>query len=229
MPSTYLELTNQVLRALNEVELTSSTFSTSRGLHSTAKDAVKRSIRKINAREFRWPFNAVETTQVLIIGQEAYNWPNDFKVSDWNSFQLQKDDNLLVGNKQLQFIKRNDYYHYLKDLDNNAGSDGRGSPDYVFEGHGKTWGVSPSPNETYSIKYRYWKQPSELVLYSDLTTIPSEYDYVILAGALSHMKLFKDDPTSTQLLQKEFLDGLSEMVQVFLSTDDRVSDTRVGF
>ena len=47
MASTYLVLINNVLRDLNEVELTSSTFSSSRGIQTSAKDFVNRAITDI--------------------------------------------------------------------------------------------------------------------------------------------------------------------------------------
>ena len=41
--STYLELVNNVLRDFNEVELTSSNFTSSRGIQTVVKDYVNRS------------------------------------------------------------------------------------------------------------------------------------------------------------------------------------------
>ena len=40
MASTYLTLVNNVLRDMNEVELTSSTFTSSRGVQTTVKDYI---------------------------------------------------------------------------------------------------------------------------------------------------------------------------------------------
>ena len=47
MASTYLTLVNNVLRDMNEVELTSSTFTSSRGVQTTVKDYINRSISDI--------------------------------------------------------------------------------------------------------------------------------------------------------------------------------------
>ena len=44
MATTYLTLVNNVLRELNETELTSSTFSSSRGIQTAVKDFVNKSI-----------------------------------------------------------------------------------------------------------------------------------------------------------------------------------------
>ena len=47
MATTYLTLTNRVLRELNETELTSSTFSSSRGVQTAVKDFVNKGIHDI--------------------------------------------------------------------------------------------------------------------------------------------------------------------------------------
>ena len=47
MATTYLTLTNSVLRELNETELTSSTFSSSRGIQTAVKDFINKGIHDI--------------------------------------------------------------------------------------------------------------------------------------------------------------------------------------
>ena len=50
MAETYLTLTNRVLTRLNEVELTSTTFTSARGIQTQVKNAINESIRYINQR-----------------------------------------------------------------------------------------------------------------------------------------------------------------------------------
>ena len=47
MATTYLVLSNRILRELNEVELTSTTFSSSRGIQTAVKEFVNKSIHDI--------------------------------------------------------------------------------------------------------------------------------------------------------------------------------------
>ena len=47
MSTTYLVLSNRILRELNEVEMTSTTFSTSRGIQTAVKDFINKSIHDI--------------------------------------------------------------------------------------------------------------------------------------------------------------------------------------
>ena len=57
MSGTFLSLTNSVLARLNEVQLTSSNFSSARGIQVQAQNAVNESVRYINQKEFQYPFN----------------------------------------------------------------------------------------------------------------------------------------------------------------------------
>ena len=47
MATTYLVLSNRILRELNEVELTSSNFSSSRGIQTAVKDFINKSVHDI--------------------------------------------------------------------------------------------------------------------------------------------------------------------------------------
>ena len=63
MAYTYLSTTNEVLRRLNEVELTSSTFPTATGIQKLAQDAINNSQRDIFMSEQEWPFAYATTSQ----------------------------------------------------------------------------------------------------------------------------------------------------------------------
>ena len=67
MATTFIDLTNKVLRRLNEVEMTSSDFASATGVQALAKDAVRDSIAKINQAEFEWPFNSAEHLSLIHI------------------------------------------------------------------------------------------------------------------------------------------------------------------
>ena len=126
--STFLALTNQLLRRVNEVEIAQADFLVTRGVQSVAKDAIKSAIAHINRAEFEWPFNAAVHSVTLVVGQEEYSWPQYFKVVDWNSFQIQKNESLGTTSKQLSHISRDTYYKDYRDADDDAGAVGVGLP-----------------------------------------------------------------------------------------------------
>jgi len=56
MATTYLDLTNEVLRELNEVPLTSSTFASATGIQKFVKDSINKSLFDIANEEPQLPF-----------------------------------------------------------------------------------------------------------------------------------------------------------------------------
>ena len=58
MATTYLQLTNELLRESNEVVLTSSNFSDAIGIQAHIKDCVNRAYSDIVSAEPRWSFLA---------------------------------------------------------------------------------------------------------------------------------------------------------------------------
>lgn len=229
MPSTYLDLCNKVLRRLNEVEIAADDFATVRGIQALVKDAVKASVAKINQAEFEWPFNAAEHTETLVAGQSEYTWPSYFKVSDWNSFQIQKDDSLNANYSTLSVIDRDVWYKSYRDADYEAGSAGRGIPTMVFQGHGNGFGVTPSPNAAYRVKFRYYLNYSDIIAYNDVTRIPESFDTVIVDGALYHLYMFKDNLESAQAAFIAFEDGIKDLQTLYINNYEYVRDTRVKF
>ena len=172
MASSFLDLCNNVLRKLNEVEISSSEFGSVRGVQALVKDAVVTAIAKINQAEYSWPFNASQYTQTCVVAQEEYGWPSLHKVTDWNSFQLIKDDSLGVGYSKLNFITLDEYFERYRNLDDDTGTTGRGVPTFVFPS-GNGWGLTPSPDKTYQIKYRYYQIPATLSVSTDTSRIPT--------------------------------------------------------
>jgi hypothetical protein len=56
MATTYLDITNEVLRELNEIPLTAANFASATGLQQFVKDAVNKSIFDIANEEPQLPF-----------------------------------------------------------------------------------------------------------------------------------------------------------------------------
>ena len=80
----FLQLVNDVCARVNETELTSANFAEARGFYSTAKNAVNSSIRMINQNEFQWPFNYVESEDILTAGTMRYETPANAKAVDFD-------------------------------------------------------------------------------------------------------------------------------------------------
>ena len=77
------------MRDLNEVELTSSTFSSSRGIQTAVKDYVNRAIDDIINADTEWPFTVTAKTFTTTVGKRLYSRSDlsttDTKTIDYDS------------------------------------------------------------------------------------------------------------------------------------------------
>jgi hypothetical protein len=229
MPSTYISLCNQVLRRLNEVEVAEGAFDSVTGVQALVKDAVKAAVAKINQAEFEWPFNAAEETDTLVVGQEEYSWPSFYKIADWNSFQIQENTAQGVGYTTLKYIERDEWYKKHRDNDYSSGTDGISVPRFVFPSHGNGYGVSPSPDKAYTLKFRYYQNYSDISAADDVTRIPDSYDTVLVDGALYHLYMFKDNLESSQASFMAFEKGIKDLQTLYINNYEYIRDTRVKY
>tara|TARA_Y100001937_G_scaffold89922_1_gene121623 strand:+ start:61 stop:1164 length:1104 start_codon:yes stop_codon:yes gene_type:complete len=122
MATTYLTLTNNVLRELNETELTSSTFASSRGVQTAVKDFVNKGIHDIYNETGEIPLLYSRTSQDLVVGDNEYDFPADFRKADMDSFFLKPKE--LVTNGE-----------FTSNISN--WTTGDGSPSHTSSGNGR--------------------------------------------------------------------------------------------
>jgi len=117
MALTFLSLTNSVITRMNEVELTSSNFTGSRGVQTQCKAAVNEAIRYINQREFGYSFNHASNSSTLVAGQTRYTVPASTKSIDYSTARIKKDSDLNAAGNNLVTLNYNEYID--KDYANN--------------------------------------------------------------------------------------------------------------
>jgi len=147
MATTYLTLTNRVLRELNETELTSSTFASSRGVQTAVKDFVNKGIHDIYNETGEIPLLYARTTQDLFVGDNEYDLPTDLRKVDMDSFSM--------GPKEL--ITNGEFESNI-----NSWTTGDGSPSHTTSGNGRLnlndaaayQAISTTVNKTYKIQIR---------------------------------------------------------------------------
>jgi len=97
MATTYLTLVNNVLNELNEPELTSTTFSSSRGIQTAVKKFVLKAMHEIFNSLSEVPDLYLSTTQDTNAGQRTYDLPSSaspqstdlqYRKIDWDTFRL---------------------------------------------------------------------------------------------------------------------------------------------
>ena len=147
MATTYLTLANSVLRELNETELTSSTFSSSRGIQTAVKDFINKSIHDIYNETGEIPLLYSRTTQDLTIGDNEYSFATDFRKADMDSFSM--------GPKEL--VTNGEFTSNIS-----SWTTGDGSPSYTSSGNGRLnlndaaayQAINTTVNKTYKIQVR---------------------------------------------------------------------------
>ena len=97
MATTYLTLCNRTLRELNETELTSANFSSSRGIQTAVKDFVNKSIHDIYNEAGEIPLLHTTVTKTTNIGTQEYSLESDMRKVDWDSFFLKPSELITNG------------------------------------------------------------------------------------------------------------------------------------
>ena len=147
MATTYLQLTNRVLRELNETELTSSTFASSRGIQTAVKDFVNKGIHDIYNETGEIPLLYSRTSQDLTVGDNEYSFPADFRKADMDSFVL----------KPKELVTNGEFTSNIS-----SWTTGDGSPSYTSSGNGRLnlndaaayQAISTTVNKEYKIQIR---------------------------------------------------------------------------
>ena len=147
MATTYLTLTNSVLRELNETELTSGTFSSSRGIQTAVKDFINKGIHDIYNETGEIPLLYARTTQNLFVGDNEYDFPADFRKADMDSFVL----------KPAELVTNGEFTSNISNW-----TTGDGSPSYTSSGNGRLnlndaaayQAISTTVNKEYKIQVR---------------------------------------------------------------------------
>ena len=147
MATTYLVLSNRILRELNEVEMTSTTFSSSRGIQTAVKDFINKSIHDIYNEGAELPLLHTTTTQALTTGDGEYDFPSDMRRVDFESFFL----------KPTELITNGEFASNIT-----SWTTGDGSPSHTSSGNGRLnlndaaayQSISTVKNKTYRIQVR---------------------------------------------------------------------------
>ena len=153
-----------------------------------------------------------------------------FDVTDPNSVKVENF-------RTLKKIERDEYFNHGRDADANSLAAGRGMPDHIFMDHGVGsglsqdlyFGITPSPDKAYKVKFNYFAVPFKLSEYNDITRIPDNFEHVIVDGAVHFMFTFKENMDAGQLALMSFQQGIKEMQSQLINSYERITDRRVAF
>jgi hypothetical protein len=224
----YLGLVNDVNKRLNEVQLTSSNFTNAVGFYGAAKDAVNASIRYINQSAFEWPFNHIEQEDTLTEGQVRYAIPADTKTIDFDSFRIKRNSTFSNTTAKLSLLSYEDYLdRYVDSEYDTSNTSIRSIPRYVFRTPSQEYGIYPPPDNAYELVYEYYSLPVDLINPTDVPTIPEQFRYIIVDGAMYYSYLFRGNTQDANLMLSKFENGIKDMRTLYINRYEYIRDTRV--
>tara|TARA_A200000159_G_C7313951_1_gene335894 strand:- start:435 stop:1124 length:690 start_codon:yes stop_codon:yes gene_type:complete len=229
MAYNFLTLVNDINRRLNEVELSTTNFASATGFYSFAKDAVNASIRHINQEEFEWPWNHVEETEILLAGEVRYSMPYDAKTVNLNSFRIKRDSALNVETVKLKVLSYEEWLDKHADSEYNSSTDTRTVPTHVVRTPSRELIFYPAPDKAYEVIYEYYTLAYDLELHGDVPTLPEQYKYVIVDGAMYYAYQFRGDMQAAQAALQKFTQGIKQLRSLHINRTEYLRDTRVHF
>ena len=221
--ATYLNLVNELLRRLNEVEISEEDFGSTKNVQSLAKDSINSSIREILQEAQEWPFTLVTYEQTLSVGTKTYAFPSDYSKADWESFYLKNTNTTDPG--VLKPLSYDEYLSNRRAGDDTSGLDGYTKPLNVYKTQEEKFGVTPVPDTSYVVEYKYWKFPNDLVLSSDVCIIPDRFKHIIIDGAMMYLMYFRSNEQSAQLHKDKFKVGIKSMKRLVVDSKDSILST----
>jgi hypothetical protein len=168
MATTYLVLVNNVLNELNEKELTSTTFSSSRGIQTSVKKFVLKAMHELYNSISEIPDLYLSTTQNTNAGQRTYSLPSSaspqsadkaYRKVDWETFRLVPKELITNG-------------EFTSDISSwtnaTTGAVGGGTPAYNSGGNGRarlndaalSQSISTTKNKSYRVQVRIFDSSS---------------------------------------------------------------------
>ena len=234
--ATYLNLTNELLRELNEVVLTSSNFSDAVGIQAHAQDCINRAYSDIVMAEPQWAFLAtgesgatdpfygnvyVETvagTRWYELKASSSSITADYGSVDWDNFYLTtigvSGASSPYTSQNLKFVTTEEWKDHLRESENidDADSQTYGEPKFVIRSpDARKFGVSPIPDKVYRVWFFAWDLPTALDAHGDATVFPDVYSPVLMARARYHFHQFKDAPQQAAFALEDYKKGLKQM------------------
>ena len=255
MATSYLTLTNEVLRELNEVQLTSSNFTSAVGIQAFVKEAVNRALNDIANEEPQLPFFATaasgetdpfygNVTVASVAGTRWYTLKSgsssittDYASIDWDDFYITtigvSGESVPYVSRGLKFISLADWRRYLRDSENSDDADTQtyGEPRYVIRSpdHRK-FGLSPIPDKVYNVHFYAYDRPTALSDYSDNIVLPDQYANIIIAKTRYYVHQFKENTQQAAFAMDDYKKGMKYMKSNLINPQPKsMTDDRVYF
>lgn len=222
--TTYISLTNELLRRIGEVTMDSTEFELARNIQSLAKSAINSSVRELLHTAQEWPFTLTTETQTLTASTNTYSFPADTSSVDWDSFYLKKFGDTVAA-KKLPIISYSSYLDTYRPIDDNAGNEA--SPQHIVQTQDLKFIVTPIPDAAYQIEYKYWNFPADMTAYDNVCVVPDRFSNVVIDGAMVYMMTYRSNEQSANIHKDKFEQGIKTMRRLLIDDPMHMSSTVV--
>jgi hypothetical protein len=233
MAFTYLEVVNLALREVNEIPLSEANFTTTRGLHQFAKDAVNRAYFEISNTSQDWAWKRTERAgsdntqqRQLTAGTQWYNIDTSAGETsvDWDSFLLTDKDIITndpnVEPEVVRALEMMTYDTWLEQYREEDFKGNTGEPEYVIQHPSGKFGFTPVPDEDYFIEYFSSFSATRFVNHYDVIPFPEEFIDTLVAKVKQYLWMFRENDTQAAFAREQYKDSLENMQRVLLSTKE---------
>lgn len=217
MAQTFLQLTNRVLKAFNEVNLDSSTFASADGFYQEAKDAVNQAIFDLYTEEdAEWPFAWSEASFNTVAGTTLYTPTASATAIDWDSFRINYDSGNNIAPDHLPSVDYNVYRANIWQKDSQLTSDQYGKPSQIVRRPDNKVIITTVPDQVYSITYEYFTIPDPLVDYDDEPVVPTAFSQLIIDKALHYAYMFRDNVEQAALANDRYERNINKVRRILI-------------
>ena len=222
----YLALSNKVLHALNEVELTSANFANSKGIQTAIKEFINRSINDIYTAELEWPFLHTDGTITTVAGTAEYALETGYKSVDVDTAYL------IEASEDIKVIPYIPYTQFTnqfreRDLDPTT-TDNRAKPEYFYLTQDDKIGLTPIPDKEYTFYYEYWATHTDLSASTDEPDVPARYQDAIVSRSEYYVHQLRADLQAATLKNQEYSNKINRMRIDLINKPDYMRSTAIG-
>ena len=136
---------------------------------------------------------------------------------------------LNVGTVKLKVLSYEEWLDKFADSEYNSTTNTYGTPEYVVHTPSRELIFYPAPDKEYEVVYEYFRTGFDLEVASDVPTLPEQYRYTIIDGAMYYVYQFRGDIQASQLSLQKFEQGIKQLRSLHINRTEYLRDTRVHF
>ncbi len=217
MATTYIDITNVVLRDINEVPLTTGNFASARGLQAFVKEAINRSLIDIVNYNDEWPWltnTAIDATSsphthsfTTIDGTVQYAIDAAASIVDHETVRLK--DPAADNPVNLESASYDQIVSAIP-VGTQTPHSFYVTPDNAF------MGLYPTPEKAYTITYVSWKTPLLLSAQTDTIPFDERFYNVLVARARYYAWQFRGNAQLASIALDEYNQEIQRMFKILM-------------